>query len=147
MNTPRIRLRTALCFAVPIALGLVYLLATLYFQKFPLSGEYAQVNGAGRLEFSGHKVYVTTMLGTTFVSTYEIDGSHVVIKGAGGSQVFTRRGDSLDAGLGITYVKVDPGTHPAGSTTADSSPAQRAGARQAPEPSKEANAESREKSP
>lgn len=147
MNTPRIRLRTAFCFAVPLALGLVYLVAILYFQKFPLSGEYAQVNGAGRLEFSGHKVYVTTMLGTTFVSTYEIDGSHVVIKGAGGSQVLTRRGEALDAGLGITYVKVEPGRHPDAAMAADSTAAQTAGVRQSPEPAKEANAETREKSP
>jgi hypothetical protein len=74
-----------------------------------LSGEYAEVNGPGKLEFKGGKVYITTMLGMTFVTSYEVEGDRVIIKGAdgrgGGSQVFTRSGDTIDAGMGVKYVK------------------------------------------
>lgn len=70
-----------------------------------LSGEYAEVNGPGKLEFKGSKVYVTTVLGMTFVSEYEVDGDRVIIKGAGGSQVFNRTGDTLDGGAGMKFQK------------------------------------------
>ena len=72
-----------------------------------LRGEYAQVDGPGRLEFRGKRVYITTALGLRFASPYEVDGDHIIIKGAAGSQVYTRDGESLDAGLGIRYVKVE----------------------------------------
>jgi hypothetical protein len=70
-----------------------------------LSGEYDREDGSGRLEFRGSRVYVTTVLGMTFVTTYEVDGDRVIIKGGGGAQVYTRRGDTLDAGMGMKYVK------------------------------------------
>ena len=70
-----------------------------------LSGTFDQVDGAGRLEFHGSKVYVTSILGTTFVTNYEVDGNHIIIKGAGGAQVYTHTGDTLDAGAGIRFVK------------------------------------------
>src|SRR5262245_1960054 len=70
-----------------------------------MSGKYAEVDGLGALEFKGRKVYVTTALGTTFVAEYEVDGDRVIIKGAGGSQVYTRAGDRLDGGLGMKFVK------------------------------------------
>src|SRR6187431_295658 len=69
-----------------------------------MSGKYDEVNGTGSLEFTGEKVYVTTFMGTTFVADYEVDGDHVIIKTAGGSQVYTRKGDTLDGGL-EKYVK------------------------------------------
>jgi hypothetical protein len=70
-----------------------------------VSGTYRQADGTGSMEFRGSKVYITTVLGTTFVSNYEVDGNRVIIKGAGGSQVFTRSGDTLDGGLGIRFVR------------------------------------------
>jgi hypothetical protein len=70
-----------------------------------LSGTYSEVGGAGRLEFRGAKVYVTTVLGTTFVTPYEVDGNRIIIKGAGGSQVYTLDGDTLDGGMGMKFVK------------------------------------------
>ncbi len=70
-----------------------------------LSGTYAEANGVGSMEFRGSKVYITTVLGTTYVSTYEADGHRVVIKGAGGAQVFNRHGATLDGGVGMKFVK------------------------------------------
>lgn len=71
-----------------------------------LSGRYEEVGGTGRMEFKGSKVYVTTVLGMTYAAEYEVDGPHIVIKGAGGSQVFTRDGDTLEGGLGTRFVRV-----------------------------------------
>lgn len=71
-----------------------------------LSGEYREVSGMGALEFKGRRVYVTTVLGTTFAAEYELDGRRLILKGAGGSQVLTREGDSLLGGLNMTYVRV-----------------------------------------
>jgi hypothetical protein len=70
-----------------------------------ISGEYDQVEGGGRLEFRGSRVYVTTVLGMTFSTSYEVDGDRVIIKGGGGAQVYTRRGDTLDGGMGLKFVK------------------------------------------
>ena len=49
-----------------------------------LSGEYDEVGGPGRLVFKGGRVYVTTTLGMTFMTAYELDGDRVILKGAGG---------------------------------------------------------------
>jgi hypothetical protein len=70
-----------------------------------LRGEYDEVNGPGRLVFRGGRVYVTTTLGMTFATTYELDGERVIVKGAAGSKVYTRRGDTLDAGGGVKFVR------------------------------------------
>lgn len=73
-----------------------------------LSGTYAQTGGPGTLEFTKDRVYVTTLLGMTFVATYEIDGNRVIIKGTGGSQVYKLEGDTLDGGAGMTFIKAVP---------------------------------------
>jgi hypothetical protein len=70
-----------------------------------LSGRYDEIDGTGSLEFKGRRVYMTTMLNTVLVADYEIDGQRVIIRGSGGSQVYTRDGDTIDAGMGIRYVK------------------------------------------
>ncbi len=70
-----------------------------------LSGEYDEVGGPGKLEFRGGKVYVGAPLGMTYVAGYEVDGDRVIVKGGGGPQVYTRRGDTLDAGMGMKFVK------------------------------------------
>lgn len=80
-----------------------------------ISGEYTEVGGPGKLEFKGSKVYVTTVLGMTFAAEYEVDGSHLIIKGAGGSQVYTIAGDTLDGGAGMRFVKKQ--AHPPVSVT------------------------------
>ncbi len=72
-----------------------------------MRGKFAGQDGMSGLEFRGSRVYVTTALGTTFVAAYEVDGNRVIIKGAGGAQVYTRAGDTLDGGVGIRFVKVD----------------------------------------
>lgn len=86
--------------AVVLAVG-----AILLSRGGGLSGTYADASGAGSMEFRGSKVYITTVLGTTYVSTYELDGDRVVIKGAGGAQVFNRHGATLDGGVGMKFVK------------------------------------------
>lgn len=70
-----------------------------------LSGLYTEQGGPGTLEFKKDRVYVTTLLGMTFAAPYEVDGDRVVIKGAGGSQVYTLSGDTLDAGAGRKFTK------------------------------------------
>lgn len=70
-----------------------------------LRGRYHGQDGTSGLEFRGSRVYVTTSLGTTFVAAYEVDGDRVIIKGAGGAQVYTKAGDTLDGGIGIRFVK------------------------------------------
>lgn len=70
-----------------------------------MSGRYQQVDGAGSLEFKGRRVYVTTVLNTVLVADYELDGDRVIIRGSGGSQVYMCNGDTIDAGMGIQYVK------------------------------------------
>jgi len=70
-----------------------------------LSGTYADEAGLGSLEFKGDgTAYVTTFVGT-IACTYEVDGEHVILKGPNGSQVLTLRGDRLDGGLGVSFVK------------------------------------------
>lgn len=70
-----------------------------------LSGEYHEVGGSGKLEFRGGRVYITALMGMTFTAPYEVDGDHIVIRGASGTQVYIRRGDTLDAGMGMRFVK------------------------------------------
>jgi hypothetical protein len=70
-----------------------------------ISGEFDEVGGSGRLEFRGTRVYVSAPLGMTYVATYEVDGDRIIVKGGGGTQVYTRRGDTLDAGIGMKFVK------------------------------------------
>ena len=70
-----------------------------------VAGTYDEVDGAGSLEFKGSRVYVTSVLGTTFVTDFEVDGDRIIIKGAGGSQVYSRKGDTLDGGMGMKFVK------------------------------------------
>lgn len=97
------RRRTALIIA---AAGLVAALGILLVMRDAhLSGTFRDPDGNGRLEFRGARVYVTTALGTTFVSAYEVDGDRIIIKGAGGAQVYTRKGEMLDGGLGIRFVR------------------------------------------
>lgn len=97
--------------ALPLIVGIstfvaIVIVAAIYLSRGPtLSGTYNALEGPGSMEFRGSKVYITTVLGTTFVSSYELDGDHVVIKGAGGAQVFTRRGPTLDGGMGMKFVK------------------------------------------
>lgn len=71
-----------------------------------LSGRYDEAGGMGTLEFKGRRVYVTTVLGTTFAAEYELDGRRIILKGPGGSQVLTREGDTLQGGMNLLYVKV-----------------------------------------
>jgi hypothetical protein len=69
-----------------------------------MAGVYAEVGGPGKLEFKGERVYVTGMLGMTFVAEYELDGDRVIIQGAGGSRVYVKKDRELDAGMGLRYV-------------------------------------------
>ena len=39
------------------------------------------------------------------VAPYEVDGNRVIVKGAGGSQVYTLDGDTLDGGAGMKFIK------------------------------------------
>jgi hypothetical protein len=99
----RKRVRIAIAATSVIALAVIAFLVIS--RGTGISGTYRQADGTGSMEFRGSKVYITTVLGTTFVSNYEVDGNRVIIKGAGGSQVFTRNGDTLDGGLGIRFVR------------------------------------------
>lgn len=72
-----------------------------------ISGRYEESAGLGSLEFRGGKVYVTTVVGSTFVAPYEVDGSRIILKGPGGSRVLTRVGDSIHGGVNMTYIRVD----------------------------------------
>lgn len=109
---PRIRLEprpSHLRFkGVGLAIAGVVLLSVilgLALNRSGMSGRYAGVDGRSELEFRGSRVYVTSTLGTTFVAAYEVDGNRVIIKGAGGAQVYTREGNTLDGGVGIRFVK------------------------------------------
>jgi hypothetical protein len=73
-----------------------------------LSGEFDEVGGTGKLEFRGNRVYISAPLGMTYAAPYEVDGDRVIVKGGGGTQVYTRRGDTLDAGMGTKFVKKAP---------------------------------------
>lgn len=97
----RLRVVAAACSVIALTFVIVAVLG----RGGGMSGLYADADGRGSLEFRGSKVYITTVLGTTFVSTYEVDGKRVIIKGAGGSQVFTRDGATLDGGLGMKFIK------------------------------------------
>jgi hypothetical protein len=105
----RTRSRLKLFVGISSIAALVVIVAVSASGGNALSGIYTATDGAGTLEFRGNKVYVTSSLGTTFVSTYEIDGNRIVIKGTGGAQVFTRDGPTLDAGAGMKYVKTVAG--------------------------------------
>jgi hypothetical protein len=70
-----------------------------------LSGRFGEVGGPGKMEFSRDRVYVTSLLGMTFAAEYEVDGDRVIIKGSGGSRVYTLHGDTLDGGVGLTFVR------------------------------------------
>jgi hypothetical protein len=100
----RKRLITVLCLCGLVLAGAI---GWMGLREGGMRGEYAQVDGPGRLEFRGKRVYITTALGLRFASPYEVDGHHIIIKGAAGSQVYTREGETLDGGLGIRYVKVE----------------------------------------
>ena len=70
-----------------------------------LSGTWADESGLGQLEFEEDgTVYLTTFAGT-IACTYELDGTHVIVRGPAGSQVLVRNGDRLDGGLGTRYVR------------------------------------------
>ena len=96
--------RTKAGMAVVAAIG-VSILLYVALGRSEMSGRYAGADGTSLLEFRGDRVFVTTVLGTTFVTGYEVDGDRVIIKGAGGAQVYTRNGDTLDGGVGIRFVK------------------------------------------
>lgn len=100
------RRRTCLIAVVCLA-GVLGILGWAASRDGGIRGEYVQVDGPGRLEFRRQRVYITSALGLRFASKYEVDGDHIIIKGTTGSQVYTRDGESLDAGLGIRYVKVE----------------------------------------
>ena len=70
-----------------------------------LSGTWASADGQGRLEFRDNGTVYVSSYGGTFACQYEMDGDHVVVTGPHGSQVFTRRGDQLEAGLGAVFVR------------------------------------------
>jgi len=70
-----------------------------------ISGRFTGTDGTSALEFKGSRVYVTSSLGTTFQTTFDVDGDKVIIHGAGGGQVYRRSGNTLDGGVGITFVK------------------------------------------
>jgi len=91
-----------------LALAVAIIATAALIQSGPgMRGKYAGADGRSAMEFRGHRVYITTVLGTTFVANYEVDGNHVIIKGAGGAQVYTRAGDTLDGGVGIKFVKME----------------------------------------
>ncbi len=101
------RTRAKVAASVLAAVGLAAVTAMLALGRPGMSGRYSGVDGTSVLEFRGSRVYVTTSLGTTFVTGYEVDGNRVIIKGAGGAQVYTREGVTLDGGVGIRFVKQD----------------------------------------
>lgn len=101
------RSRGRMATSVIAALVLASVAAVLTLGRPGMSGRYSGVDGTSVLEFRGSRVYVTTSLGTTFVTGYEVDGNRVIIKGAGGAQVYTREGVTLDGGVGIRFVKQD----------------------------------------
>ncbi len=70
-----------------------------------ISGRFAGSDGTSALEFKGSKVYVTSSLGTTLRTTFDVDGDRVIIHGVGGGQVYRRNGNTLDGGMGIIFVK------------------------------------------
>ena len=70
-----------------------------------LSGTWASADGQGRLEFRDNGTVYLSSYGGTFACQYEMDGNHVIVTGPHGSQVFTRRGDQLEAGLGAVFVR------------------------------------------
>jgi hypothetical protein len=88
-----------------VILAVVVGTAVLATGKPGMSGTYRGPDGRSGLEFRGSRVFVTSTLGTTFVAEYEVDGDRVIIKGAGGAQVYHRQGDALDGGVGIRFVR------------------------------------------
>ncbi|HEX5009971.1 MAG TPA: hypothetical protein VFY71_06180 [Planctomycetota bacterium] len=70
-----------------------------------LSGTWATSDGQGRLEFDVDGTVYLTSYGGTFACRYQLDGDHVIITGPNGSQVFTRQGNQLEAGLGMVFVR------------------------------------------
>jgi hypothetical protein len=71
-----------------------------------LEGTYADPTGIAKYDFqSGGKVYVS-LLGVTSEQKYEIDGKHVKILLAAGTQILTLQDDgSLEGPLGIKLKK------------------------------------------
>ena len=70
-----------------------------------MSGTWASESGLGSLEFRPDgKAYMTTF-GGTVACTYEVDGDRVIVKGPNGTQVLTKSGDRLEAGLGLSFVR------------------------------------------
>ncbi len=88
-----------------LLLGIAVFAVMVALRDGALSGEYDEVGGPGKLEFRGGKVYVGAPLGMTYVAGYEVDGDRVIVKGGGGAQVYTRHGDTLDAGMGMKFVR------------------------------------------
>ena len=70
-----------------------------------LSGTWASADGQGRLEFRDDGTVYLSSYGGTFACRYELDGDHVIVTGPHGTQVLTRRGDQLEAGLGAVFVR------------------------------------------
>lgn len=70
-----------------------------------LSGRYDEESGVGSLEFQGDGTVYVTALGATVEGDYELDGDRVIIAGPNGNQILIRRGDRLEGGLGLNYVK------------------------------------------
>jgi hypothetical protein len=70
-----------------------------------LSGEYEEESGVGSLDFQSDGTVYVSFLGVTVAGEYELDGARVIVKGPNGSQVLTRKGERLEGGLGMTYVR------------------------------------------
>jgi hypothetical protein len=69
-----------------------------------LSGTWAEASGQGQLQFESDGTAWLTTFGGTIACSYEIDGDHVLLRGPNGTVVLTRRGDTLQGGLGCSYV-------------------------------------------
>jgi len=70
-----------------------------------MAGRYDESTGIGSMEFRDNgRVYIT-MRDLTIVGEYNIDGDHIIINGPRGSQVYTRNGEALVGGFGMTFIK------------------------------------------
>ena len=70
-----------------------------------MSGTWCEESGIAALEFHDDGTVYVTSIGGTFEGEYEVKRGRVVLKGPRGNQVLERRGDRLEAGFGMVYVK------------------------------------------
>jgi hypothetical protein len=105
---PTRRLRRPRCSrALQVALRLACSLALVLMPACGprLSGTWANPSGLGQFEFREDGTAYMTSFAGTIACTYELDGDHVIVKGPNGTQVLTRDGDRLDAGLGMSFIR------------------------------------------